>query len=105
VGVAHQRDSLLLHQLSAFAVKAAGALDDAKLALDCVDTLADRAPVRLNLRFAGTAEKAEAAALPFQMRPGAHKPALLIGQPRQLHLQPAFFASRPVREDFENEPG
>ena len=39
------------------------------------------------------------------MRPGAHQPAFLIGQPRQFHLQPPGLALRALAEDFEDKPG
>ncbi len=39
------------------------------------------------------------------MCPGAHQPAFLIGQPRQLHLQPPGLALRALAENFEDEPG
>ena len=86
-------------------MKAARALDHAKLALDGVDALGDGAPVGLDLRFARAAQEAEAAALPLQMGPGAHQPAFLIGQPRKFHLQPPGLALRALAKDFENEPG
>ena len=81
------------------------ALDDGKLAPDRIDAFADGAAVRLDLRLAGAAQKAETAPLALKVRPGPHKPAFLIGETRQLDLQPALLAVRPVGEDFQNEPG
>src|SRR5581483_4362570 len=49
--------------------------------------------------------KSKTAALSLQVRPGAHKPAFLIGEMRELHLQAALAGMRPLPEDFQNQPG
>ena len=76
-----------------------------ELALDLGDAFLDHAPVGFDLRLARSAEEAEAAALTFEMRPGAHQPALLIGQVRMLDLQRAFARASAASEDFQNQPG
>ena len=81
-------------------MQAAGALDLFQLALDFRDALADQAAVGLDLGFAGTAEKAEAAALALKMGPDSHQAAALIGQVREFHLQAALPASARVRRRF-----
>ena len=105
VRIADEGNHLLLRQLPAFAVQPPCALDDGKVAANHIDAFADSAAVRLDLRLARAAQKAETAPLTFKVRPGPDKPAFLIGETRQLDLQPAFLALRPVCEDFQNEPG
>ena len=83
----------------------AGALDLVELGLDLGQPFLDQPPVGFELRLAGAAEKAEAAALALKMGPRAHQPAFLVGQMRMLDLQRAFARARAASEDFENEPG
>ncbi len=67
-----------------------GALDLFQLGLDPADPLLDDAAIGFELRFPGTAEKAESAALALQVGPGAHQPALLVGEMGMLDLQRAL---------------
>ncbi len=76
-----------------------------ELFANIVDALADDAAVGLDLSFAGTAEKAEAATLPLQMRPRANQAALLIGEMGELDLQAPFPRPRAPTEDLEDQSG
>ncbi len=83
----------------------ARALDAVELALQPCDALADQPAVDFELALAGAAQKAEAAALAFEMGPRPHQPRALVGERRQLDLQPAFMGARALAEDFEDQPG
>ena len=86
-------------------MQGAGLADMLQLLADDVDALAEQPPVGLDLRLAGTAEKAEAAALPLEVGPGADQPALLIDEMGELDLQAPFPRPRALAEDFEDQPG
>ena len=86
VGVADQRDHRIRHVAPRLAVQAARALDLIEFGLDAAHPLLDQAAVGFDLRFAGAAEEAEAAALAFKMGPTAHQPRFLIFEMRQLNL-------------------
>ena len=70
---------------------------------DLCHAIADQPPVRLDLRFARTAEEAEAATLPLKVGPGANQAACLIIQMGQFDLQPALSSRRPLPEDFQDQ--
>src|SRR5439155_18530824 len=75
------------------------------LMLDLGDLFLQYAPVRLYLRFAGTAEETGTAALPFEVGPAAHQPALLVVEVRKLDLEGAFLGPGALAENLENQPG
>jgi hypothetical protein len=72
------------------------------LAFELGNTLIDQAPVDFELAFTGTAEEPGAAALAFQMGPGPHQSAALVGKRRQVNLQQALGRARAVAEYFQN---
>ena len=82
-----------------------GPLDGVELALEAGDALADQPSVEFELALARPAEKAEPAALAFEMGPRPHQPRALIRQRRQLDLQAALMGLGARPEYFENEAG
>src|SRR5262249_23510218 len=74
-----------------------------QIAADADDAVANQPAVDLQLRLAGAADEAEAAALPFQVSPRPHEPAALIGECGQLDLQLAFARAGPLAEDLEEQ--
>ena len=103
IGVADERDHGMRAAPPLAPMQRAGALHRVEIALDLGDALLDLAPIGLDLRLAGAAEEAEAAALALEMRPGSHQPALLMREMRMLDLQRAFARAGPLAEDFEDQ--
>ena len=69
VRVADERDHRERHAAARFAMEVARALHVFELALELRDAVADGATVGFDLRFTGTAQEAEAAALALQVGP------------------------------------
>ena len=105
IRVADQRDDRMAGALAVLALQAPARDDRLELALDLGDAVADHPPVGLDLRLAGAAEEAEAAALALKMGPAADQPALLVVEMRQLDLQRAFPRLRALAEDLEDQAG
>src|SRR5262245_61148043 len=76
-----------------------------QLLADAVNAFADDAAVGLDLGLARATEKAEAAALAFEMRPRPDQPALLVDEVSELDLQAPFPRPRSPAEDLEDESG
>ena len=84
---------------------AAGADHLFELFTNTFDARVDHAPVRLDLRLAGAADKAQPPALAFEVGPGSDEAALGVGQMREFDLKRALARLRPFAEDFEDQPG
>src|SRR5262245_43769232 len=76
-----------------------------QLAPDLGHPLANQAPIGLDLRFAGTAEKAEAASLPLEVGPAAHQPPRLIFEMGKLDLKLTLGGRRALAENLEDQSG
>ena len=105
VGVPDQRHYRVRHAPARLAVQPAGSLDVVQLAAQPGDALADQPAVDFELALARSAEKAETAALAFEMGPGAHEPRALVRQRRELDLQAAFMRARARAENLEYQAG
>ena len=64
--------------------------------------LVDEAPVRLELRLAGTAQT-DSPFLALQVRPSPHQPGGQVLELGELHLKFSLEGARPLREDVEDE--
>src|SRR6516162_7289002 len=78
VRVADQRHHGIRHAFAALTMQPPRSLHLFEIALDPRDPLFDHPPIGFDLSLAWAAEKAKAAALPLEMRPGADQPALLV---------------------------
>src|SRR3546814_14752701 len=83
----------------------ARALDLIEFAPQPRHAIADQPAVGFDLRFAGAAEKAEAAAPAFEVGPTPDLPHGLIIEMGQLDLDPSFGGRPAVAETFQDTPG
>ncbi len=102
VGVADQGDRSEGHFVALAPLQAARALDGGQAALQVADALANAPAVDFQLGFTRAAG-ADAAAQARQVGPLARQSRHEIFQLRQLHLQLAFVAARPLGEDVEDQ--
>ena len=105
VGVAHQRHRRIRHSLAGRALQCPRPTYFLELVLQLADLLGDQPTVCLDLGFAGAAHDPEAATLAFQVGPGADQTRLLVREPRELDLQPAFAGSGAAGEDLQDQAG
>ncbi len=91
------------HALARLALEIAPAHDGFELDLDLGNAVVDEAAVDFDLRFAGAADEAEAAALALEMGPAPHQAAALIREMRELDLETALARARAGAEDLEDQ--
>ena len=83
----------------------ARALHLLQLPLEPRHPVLDQATVGFDLRFAGTAHEAEAAALALEVGPGADETALLVAEMGEIDLKPPFARAGATPENLENQAG
>ena len=105
VGVADQRHHRIGHAGARLAVEATGAAHLLQFLLQLDDPSVDQTAVDFQLAFTGTADEAEAAALPLQVGPRPHKARALVAEGRQFDLKLAFTGPGAVAEDFQDQAG
>ena len=103
VGVTDQGDRRIRHALSRQALQSAGAAHVGELGLQGDDTIDQQTPVGLNLGFTRSAEETEAAALAFEVGPGADQTRALIVEPGQFDLQAAFARAGAAAKDLQDK--
>src|SRR6266550_5227276 len=81
------------------------ALDVGKLALEPRDPLTNQTAIDFELALSGSAEEAEPAALTFEVGPRTDQPRPLVGERRELDLEPPLVGARPCAENFEDQTG
>lgn len=101
VRIADERDAKRAIAFARPALRPALALDLLQAQLERLDALADHAPVELDLRFARSAARPDAALLAFEVAPAAHETRRKILQVGELDLQLALVALRALAEDLE----
>ena len=103
VGVTNERNVEGAAPVALLALGLMLALDLLQLLFGALDGGGDHAPVQLNLRLAGAAARADAAALALQMRPAAYQARAEVLQAREFDLQLAFVATRALGKYFQNQ--
>src|SRR6185437_556886 len=102
IRVTDQRDVPDRGAASRAALRLALAGDSSEPGLQHLDPRSDQPPVGLELRLAGSAQ-ADAAGLPFEVRPAADQPRRQMLQLRELDLKLAFGALRALRKNIEDQ--
>ena len=85
-------------------MQASRPLDPLEFPLDLHHSFLNQPPVSLDLRFAGSAEKAETAALTLKVRPRPDETRALVGKMRQFDLERPLRGAGPSSEDLEDKP-
>ena len=85
--------------------ESSGKLIAVEILADLIDPFLDFSAIRLELGFARTAEKAEAAALPFEVGPGPDQTRALIFQTCEFDLHAPLAGARAPPKDFQNYAG
>ena len=86
-------------------MQAARALHLVELAADLGHSVANHPAIGFDLRFARSAEKAEAAALALKVRPASDEPPCLIIKMGEFDLEPTLRGRRAFTENLEDQSG
>ena len=105
VRVADQRHDRIGPALSRRTLQGARAAHLHQLLLQSPDLFRQQPAVGFDLGLAGAAHDAEAAALAFQVGPGADQARALVGEPGELDLKAALARAGPPGEDLQDQPG
>ena len=103
IGIPDQRDHGIRYAAASLAMQIPRPSGRVEFALQPGNAFADQPPVDFELAFAWAAEEAKPAALALEMCPGAHQAGPLIGQRRQLDLQPALMGAGPLAENLQDQ--
>src|SRR5690606_12546044 len=105
IGVAHERDVEHIAAFALAALRGALLLDLDQPLARALDRLVDHAAIKLDLGFARSAARANAAALTLQVGPAAHQARGQVFQAGELRLELALMTARALAEDLENQQG